>query len=51
MSILIFSSAIKNKNFSKKKRLHKVYKVHEPIKKSYNNYVNTLSVCQSLIKQ
>ena len=34
MSILIFSSAIKNKNFSeKKKRLHKVYKVHEPTKK------------------
>ena len=38
ISILLFSLALKNKNISKKKekllRLHKVYKVHEPIKKS-----------------
>ena len=37
MSILIFSSAIKDKNVSKKKKLlrqHKIYKVHEPTKKS-----------------
>ena len=38
ISILLFSSALKNKNISKKKlpRLHKVYmhKVHEPTKKS-----------------
>ena len=40
ISILLFSLALKNKNISKKKkkekllRLHKVYKVHEPTKKS-----------------
>jgi len=42
--ILLFSSALKNKDISKEKklpRLHKVYKVHELIKKNENNYVNT----------
>ena len=38
ISILLFSSALKNKNIKKQKtlRLHKVYmqKVHEPTKKS-----------------
>ena len=39
ISILLFSLALKNKNISKKKkekllRLHKVYKVYEPTKKS-----------------
>ena len=36
ISILLFSSALKNKNIKKKIRLHKVYmqKVHEPTKKS-----------------
>ena len=46
-SILLFSSALKNKNIKKQKqktlRLHKVYmqKVHEPTNKSENNFVNT----------
>ena len=36
ISILLFSSALKNKNIKKILRLHKVYmqKVHEPTKKS-----------------
>ena len=36
ISILLFLSALKNNNISKKKlsRLPKVYKVHEPTKKS-----------------
>ena len=46
ISILLFSSALKNKKyFNKKKllRLHKIYKVHEPTKKSSNN-VNTETI-------
>ena len=35
ISILLFSSAVKNKNIKKKLRgLHKIYKVNEPTKKS-----------------
>ena len=50
ISILLFSSALKNKNIKKQKqktlRLHKVYmqKVHEPTSKSENNFVNTKTI-------
>ena len=46
ISILLFSSALKNNNISTTKkllRLHKIYKVHEPTKKISNN-VNTETI-------